>query len=214
VEAAMAEGKLRAVVATSTLDLGIDWGDVDLVVPCRGSERREPARTTNAARQPPHGRASKGILCRRTASRSGMPRRAPTPTISAQDTPPLRLERSRALQHFWGLAVAEPFDAIALYEEIISAESYRISHGDFRRCVDFVATGGYASGPMSATPKIGGGRTGTEGALGHHIRVSAAISFERRTIVAGEELTVRLGRPRNGVVRGGARTRQNRGIFS
>ena len=32
VEAAMAAGKLRAVVATSTLDLGIDWGDVDLVV--------------------------------------------------------------------------------------------------------------------------------------------------------------------------------------
>ena len=32
VEAAMAAGKLRAVVATSTLDLGIDWGDVDLVL--------------------------------------------------------------------------------------------------------------------------------------------------------------------------------------
>ncbi|HRN84299.1 MAG TPA: DEAD/DEAH box helicase, partial [Hyphomicrobium sp.] len=32
VEAAMASGALRAVVATSTLDLGIDWGDVDLVV--------------------------------------------------------------------------------------------------------------------------------------------------------------------------------------
>ncbi len=28
----MAAGKLKAVVATSTLDLGIDWGDVDLVV--------------------------------------------------------------------------------------------------------------------------------------------------------------------------------------
>ena len=28
----MAEGRLRAVVATSSLDLGIDWGDVDLVV--------------------------------------------------------------------------------------------------------------------------------------------------------------------------------------
>ena len=32
VEAAMSAGTLRAVVCTSTLDLGIDWGEVDLVV--------------------------------------------------------------------------------------------------------------------------------------------------------------------------------------
>src|SRR5690606_8115299 len=32
VERAMETGSLRAIVATSTLDLGIDWGDVDLVV--------------------------------------------------------------------------------------------------------------------------------------------------------------------------------------
>ena len=32
VEAAMAEGSLRAIVATGSLDLGIDWGDVDLVI--------------------------------------------------------------------------------------------------------------------------------------------------------------------------------------
>ncbi len=32
VEAAMARGALRAVVCTSTLDLGVDWGDVDLVI--------------------------------------------------------------------------------------------------------------------------------------------------------------------------------------
>src|SRR6185436_339201 len=32
VEDAMAAGRLDAVVATSSLDLGIDWGDVDLVI--------------------------------------------------------------------------------------------------------------------------------------------------------------------------------------
>lgn len=32
VEAAMASGGLRAVVATSSLDMGIDWGDIDLVI--------------------------------------------------------------------------------------------------------------------------------------------------------------------------------------
>src|SRR6185295_16103650 len=32
VEAAMAAGKLRALVATASLDLGVDWGDVDCVV--------------------------------------------------------------------------------------------------------------------------------------------------------------------------------------
>ncbi len=43
VEAAMSEGRLKAVVCTSTLDLGIDWGDVDLVINPRRAERREPA---------------------------------------------------------------------------------------------------------------------------------------------------------------------------
>ena len=32
VEAAMARGALRAVVATSSLDLGVDWAAVDLVI--------------------------------------------------------------------------------------------------------------------------------------------------------------------------------------
>src|SRR5437763_1167910 len=32
VEGAMSEGRLRAVVATSSLDLGVDWGDIDLVI--------------------------------------------------------------------------------------------------------------------------------------------------------------------------------------
>ena len=38
VEAAMAKGSLRAVVCTSTLDLGIDWGAVDKVI-CIGAPK-------------------------------------------------------------------------------------------------------------------------------------------------------------------------------
>ncbi|HET9352834.1 MAG TPA: DEAD/DEAH box helicase, partial [Sphingomicrobium sp.] len=32
IEQAMADGKVRALVATASLDLGIDWGDIDLVI--------------------------------------------------------------------------------------------------------------------------------------------------------------------------------------
>ncbi len=41
VELAMAEDRLRAVVATSTLDMGIDWGNVDLVVHVGAPERAQ-----------------------------------------------------------------------------------------------------------------------------------------------------------------------------
>jgi len=32
VEGAMARGELRALVCTASLDLGVDWGDIDMVV--------------------------------------------------------------------------------------------------------------------------------------------------------------------------------------
>ncbi len=60
VEAAMADNRLRAVIATSTLDLGIDWGDVDLVIHLGCTEGGEPAGAAHRALQPPHGRAVQG----------------------------------------------------------------------------------------------------------------------------------------------------------
>ena len=57
VEAAMAEGRLKAVVATATLDLGIDWGDVDLVINVGGAEGGQPPDPADRPRQPPPRRA-------------------------------------------------------------------------------------------------------------------------------------------------------------
>jgi len=51
VETAMAAGKLRAVVSTSTLDLGVDWGDVDLVINVGAPKRGEQPHATRRPRQ-------------------------------------------------------------------------------------------------------------------------------------------------------------------
>ncbi len=77
VEAAMAAGKLKAVVCTATLDLGIDWGDVDLVVNIGAPQGREPADAAHRPLQPPHGRALAGAACPLQPLRAaGVPRRA------------------------------------------------------------------------------------------------------------------------------------------
>ncbi len=57
VEAAMARGELRAVVCTSTLDLGVDWGDVDLVIQLSFAEGRLAHGSEDRTGQPPARRA-------------------------------------------------------------------------------------------------------------------------------------------------------------
>jgi ATP-dependent Lhr-like helicase len=55
VEAAMGRNELRAVVATSTLDLGIDWGDVDLVVHVGAPKGASRSGAADRPVEPPHG---------------------------------------------------------------------------------------------------------------------------------------------------------------
>ena len=48
-------------------------------------------------------------------------------------------------QHVMGCACSEPFDLLALYDEVRSAGPYRdLTWEDFEQVVDFVSTGGYA----------------------------------------------------------------------
>jgi ATP-dependent helicase Lhr and Lhr-like helicase len=92
VEAAMAAGKLRAiVVCTSTLDLGIDWGDVDLVINVGAPKGASRAAAAHRPRQPPARRAvARDPGAGQPLRGAGMPRRARGRGAGAQDTPPLR----------------------------------------------------------------------------------------------------------------------------
>ena len=67
----------------------------------------------------------------------------------ALGVPVSRMPRVGALdilaQHVMGCACSEPFDALALYEEIRTSGPYRaLAWEDFEQVVDFVSTGGYA----------------------------------------------------------------------
>ncbi len=147
VEAAMAENRLRAVVATSTLDLGIDWGDVDLVIHVgapKGASRlaQRIGRANHRMDEP-----SRAILV--PANRfEVMECQAALDAnyVGAQDTPPVGEGALDVLaQHVLGMACAAPFDADLLYAEVTSAAPYaRLERHHFDRIVDFVATGGYA----------------------------------------------------------------------
>ncbi|HUD53350.1 MAG TPA: ligase-associated DNA damage response DEXH box helicase, partial [Parvibaculum sp.] len=147
VEAAMAAGTLRAVVCTSTLDLGIDWGEVDLVI-CVGAPKgasRLAQRIGRANHRLDEPSRALLVPANRFEVLECEAARAAT-MEGAQDG---RIRREGALdvlaQHVLGRACSEPFAPDALYDEVRSAAPYRhLDRDTFDRVVDFVATGGYA----------------------------------------------------------------------
>ena len=147
VEDAMAAGKLRGVVCTSSLDLGIDWGDIDLVINVgapKGASRlmQRIGRANHRLDEP-----SRAVMV--PANRfEVLECRAAIDAVAenAQDTPPQRTGSLDVLaQHVLGCACGEPFLADELYQEVRSAAPYmNLPRSDFDDVIDFVATGGYA----------------------------------------------------------------------
>lgn len=193
VEAAMSANRLRAVVATSTLDMGLDWGDVDLVVHVgapKGASRlaQRIGRSNHRMDEP-----SKAILV--PANRfEVMECQAALDAnyLGAQDTPPVGEGALDVLaQHVLGMACAEPFDALELYDEITSASPYSgLTWELFERIVDFVATGGYALRTYERYAKI---RKTKEGRWRvSNPQVAQQYRMNLGTIVEATELNVRL----------------------
>jgi len=204
VEAAMADGALRAVVATSTLDLGIDWGDVDLVIHVgapKGASRfiQRIGRSNHRLDEPsqallvPSNRFEV-LECRAAVDAA---------EAGAQDATFSRRGSLDVLaQHILGMACAGPFDASALYAEVTSASPYaELTRETFDRVVQFVADGGYALKSYERYAKL---KPAADGKLRlSHPRFAQAYRMNAGTIVAAPMIKVRLaGRRSAGLRRG------------
>jgi ATP-dependent Lhr-like helicase len=147
VEAAMAAGKLRGLVATASLDLGIDWGDVDLVVQMgapKGSSRllQRIGRANHRLDEPSEGTIVPGNRFEYLEARAA---------LDAIDEGELDPENFRPgtldvlAQHILAIAVAAPFEERQLLAEIRSAAPYAgLKDDTFAEVLNFIATGGYA----------------------------------------------------------------------
>ncbi|MCA1336669.1 ligase-associated DNA damage response DEXH box helicase [Pseudooceanicola marinus] len=147
VEKAMVQGRLRAVVCTGSLDLGIDWGDVDLVIQVGAPKnvKRLVQRIGRANHR--YNAPSKALLV--PANRFEVVECvAALEAVKENDLdgdPRGPGPRDVLCQQILIAACAGPIDAEALYAEVTSAGPYAaLTRADFDACLDFVATGGYA----------------------------------------------------------------------
>jgi ATP-dependent helicase Lhr and Lhr-like helicase len=147
VEGAMAEGRLRGLVATASLDLGVDWGNVDCVIQMgapKGSSRllqrigRANHRldaSSEAVIVPGNRFEYLEALAAIDAVESGQ-----------LDGDPFRAGGLDVLaQHVMGCACAKPFRAEELLDEIQQATPYKdLTSETFDQILHLISTGGYA----------------------------------------------------------------------
>jgi ATP-dependent helicase Lhr and Lhr-like helicase len=197
VEAAMTGNRLRAVVATSTLDLGIDWGDVDLVVQVgapKGSSRllQRIGRANHRLDE-----ASTALLVPSNRFEV-LECEAALEAVAenAQDSEyPTVMKLDVLAQHMLGRACAGPFHADELFREVTSAFPYRhITRELFDQVLDFVATGGYALKSYERYAKL---RQQVDDTWRiSHPRLILQYKLNIGTIVEAEMLKLRLARVR------------------
>lgn len=146
-EEAMAQGRLRALVATASLDLGVDWGDVDCVIQMgapKGSSRllQRIGRANHRLDE-----ASEAVLVPGNRFEY-LEARAALDAVAAGELDP-DVFRPGALdvlaQHLMGCACARPFAADEMLQEVRAALPYSaLAQDTFDRVLSFIADGGYA----------------------------------------------------------------------
>ena len=196
VEAAMADGRLRAVVATSSLDLGIDWGSVDQVI--QVGAPKGVSRLLQRVGRANHrmDEASRAFLvpANRFEVLECEAAIAGVAALELDGDVPRPGTLDVLAQHILGCACADPFHPDALFAEITTAEPYsNLSRADFNDTLAFVESGGYALAAYEQYHKL------FKDSLGFfHVRSEAIRRLHRMnigTIVEAPVLKVRyLGR--------------------
>lgn len=199
VERAMVDGLLRAVVCTGTLDLGIDWGDVDLVIQV-GTPKNVKRLVQRIGRSNHRYNAPSRALVLPANQFEIIECTAALDAVRDEDLdgePKRKAPLDVLCQHIMIAACSGPFNADDLFGEIRSAGPYgRLSRTDFDDCLRFCATGGYALRAYDRWRKLmqdGSGKWRLRDP-----RTARAVRMNAGTIVGTEMLGVRLGKRRGG----------------
>ena len=146
-EAAMADGRLRALVATASLDLGVDWGDVDCVIQMgapKGSSRllQRIGRANHRLDEPSEAILVPGNRFEYLEARAALDA-VEDGELDADIFRPGALDV--LAQHIMACACARPFAAAEMLREIRGALPYSaLPDTTFERVLSFIADGGYA----------------------------------------------------------------------
>jgi len=147
VEGAMADGRLRALVATASLDLGVDWGDVDCVIQMgapKGSSRllQRIGRANHRLDESSEAIVVPGNRFEYLEARAALD----AVEAGELDDDVFRMGALDVLaQHVMACACAAPFEQGAMLEEVRSALPYSaLDEATFDRVLGFIRDGGYS----------------------------------------------------------------------
>ncbi|MET0231966.1 MAG: ligase-associated DNA damage response DEXH box helicase, partial [Rhodanobacteraceae bacterium] len=146
-ENGLRDGSVRCVVATSSLDLGVDFPAVDQVIQIgspkgmarllqrAGRARHRPGEAGHVVCVPTHALEIVEYAAARRALVAGRIEARPVPTLALDVL----------AQHCVTLALGGGFDADALYDQVRATYSFAaLTHGQWRAVLEFVVQGGAA----------------------------------------------------------------------
>ena len=162
VEAAMSDGTLKAVVATSSLDLGIDWGDVDLVLQVgapKGASRlmQRIGRANHRLYEPSRALLVPGNRFEYFECQAAIDAINEGTLDGTEISIPAGWTCWRST--CWASPATRPSMPDDLYAEVLTTSPYAaLPRRDFDDVVRFVATGGYALGHYERFRRLGADR--------------------------------------------------------